>query len=347
MLVLGIESSCDDTAIAIIDAEKREILANLLNSQIEIHRPYGGVVPEIAARSHVEIIEKLILQALKVAGLKIEDIALIAATGGPGLIGGVITSVMVAKGIALSHNIPLCFVNHLEGHSLMSRFENESLEYPFLVFLASGGHLQLLLCEGAGKYEKLGGTIDDSIGESFDKVAKMLDLSYPGGPIIEKKAQLGDEDKYNFPVALVGKKHDEQHKCNFSLSGLKTSVRTAIAKFNGNPTEQEISDIAASFQKAVAKQIENKIENALIKFIEKFPKQKRKIVFSGGVAANKYLNNKINKICAKYDFSLLAPEISLCTDNGVMIAWAGYENYMIGNLSDLSFKPKARWGLEN
>lgn len=337
MIVLGIESSCDDTAVAIIDDHK--ILAHILSSQIEIHKPYGGVVPELAARSHVEIIDQLIKTALATAKLKLQQIELIAATGGPGLIGGVITSVMVAKGISLANNIPLIFVNHLEGHALMAKFEKPELSYPFLIFLASGGHCQILACNGPVKYEKYGETLDDAIGEAFDKTAKLLGLPYPGGPYIEKLAKEGNHLAYKLPVSMV-----KQDNCNFSLSGLKTAVRYLIAEL-GELSLKQKEDIAASFQYAVRKQIESRVIYAIKKYQAKYNNINTNIVFSGGVAANEYIRCNLELICQKFKSTLYCPSTKFCTDNAVMIAFAGLENYKIGNISNLGFKPKARWPL--
>jgi len=338
MITLGIESSCDDTAVAIID--DRKLLAHKVSSQLDLHRPYGGVVPELAARSHVEIIDLLIGETLKEAGLEVSDIELISATGGPGLIGGVITSVMVAKGLSLANNTPLVFVNHLEGHSLMARFEVSDLDFPFLLFLASGGHCQILECASPGSYKKYGSTLDDAIGEAFDKTAKLLGLPYPGGPAIEQVANQGDPDKYNLPISMKG-----QSNCDFSLSGLKTAVRhlcTELAPL----TDQKISDISASFQNAVAAQICDRLETAFKKYTKEQPNAKRQLVFSGGVAANKFIRSKIEISCQKHDFKLICPSPKYCTDNGIMIAWAGLENYKIGKSSNLDFTPKARWPLD-
>ena len=342
MLILGIESSCDDTAIAIIDSNKKNpILSNIISSQIDQHRPYGGVVPEIAARNHVEMIDKLFEISLNEAKIKISDLELIAATGGPGLIGGVITSVMFAKGLALANNIPFCGVNHLEGHALIARIEQKNkLDFPFLLFLASGGHCQILVCNGVGKYQKYGQTLDDAIGEAFDKTAKIMGLPYPGGPEIEKIALNGDMQAYNFPKAMQNKDN-----CNFSLSGLKTAVRYTIDKLDKPLTNQQKADIAASFQFAVTYQIENRLNNALNKFKKEYSNIKTQLVFAGGVAANKFLGKRISNLCARYDCELIVPETKLCTDNAAMIAWAGYENYQIGNISDLSFQPRSRWNL--
>ncbi len=339
MLVLGIESSCDDTAVAIIDGHN--ILAHIISSQLELHQPYGGVVPELAARSHVEIIDKLIKQALAEANVSLKQIKLIAATGGPGLIGGIITSVMVAKGLALANNIPIIFVNHLEGHALMAKFEYPELNYPFLVFLASGGHCQILECNGPGKYIKYGETLDDAIGEAFDKTAKLLDLTYPGGPQIEQLAQAGNELSYKLPISMLN-----HENCNFSLSGLKTATRYLIAEFP-NLKQKHKADIAASFQYVISKQIINRIELAIKKFQISQNQHKINLVFSGGVAANNYIRKKLESCCHKHNVRLYCPSPKYCTDNAVMIAFAGLENYKIGNLSKLDFRPKARWPLYN
>jgi len=344
MLILGIESSCDDTAIAIIKIDRKvTILSNIIASQIKQHQPYGGVVPEIAARNHVEIIDKLLNIALNEAKITVKNLDLIAATGGPGLIGGVITSVMFAKGLALANNIPFYAVNHLEGHALIAKleyFNNNQLTFPFLLFLASGGHCQILVCKGVGKYQKYGQTLDDAIGEAFDKTAKMIDLPYPGGPEIEKTAQNGNEKAYDFPHSMKNKKN-----CNFSLSGLKTAVRYKVNQLSPPLSKKEQADIAASFQYAVSKQIENRLKYALSKFQQEYPNINHNLVFAGGVAANQLLRKKISKLCQKHKSNLIVPETKLCTDNAVMIAWAGYENYQIGNISDLSFQPKSRWPL--
>jgi len=337
MIVLGIESSCDDTAIAIINDYK--ILAEKNSSQIDIHKPFGGVVPELAARNHVEIIDKLIISALAEANLKISQIELIAATGGPGLIGGVITSVMIAKGIALRNNIPLIFVNHLEGHALVPRFSENNLNFPFLIFLASGGHCQILEALNIGKYIKYGETLDDAIGESFDKVAKILGLNYPGGPYIEKAAKSGNKHKYKLPISMY-----KRANCDFSLSGLKTACKN-LADQLAPLNKEKINDIAACFQHVVALQINDRVEYAIKKFSKKHDLTKKYLVFSGGVAANQYIREELKKMLIKHNFQLICPPTKLCTDNAVMIAWAGLENYKIGKINDLSFKPKSRWNL--
>lgn len=334
MNILGIESSCDETAISIIN--NNQILSHIISSQINQHRPYGGVVPEIAARNHVDIIDKLVTMAIKQANLTISDIKLVAATGGPGLIGGVITSVMFAKGLSIANNIPFCAINHLEAHALIARMTNPTLDFPFLLLLASGGHCQILVCLGVGQYLKYGATKDDSIGEAFDKTAKMLGLPYPGGPEIENIARDGDATKYTLPSAM-------QHKnnCDFSLSGLKTAVKYLIDKIAKPLTNKQKSDIAASFQLSISNQIESRLNNAIIKFKSNY--KTNKLVFAGGVAANTLLRNNITKLCKKHDFQLIVPSKEFCTDNGVMIAWAGYENYRINNLNSLNFIPKSRW----
>jgi N6-L-threonylcarbamoyladenine synthase len=337
MLVLGIESSCDDTAIAII--RDNVVLAEKNSSQIAIHKPFGGVVPELAARNHVEIIDQLIIAALEEANLEISQIELIAATGGPGLIGGVITSVMIAKGISLRNNIPLIFVNHLEGHALVPRFSENNLHFPFLLFLASGGHCQILEALDVGEYIKYGETLDDAIGESFDKVAKILGLEYPGGPYIEKAAKFGNPHKYKLPISMY-----KRDNCDFSLSGLKTACRNLVDQL-APLNKEKINDIAASFQYVVTLQIIDRIEFALQKFIKKHNLTENYILFSGGVAANQYIRKELTQMLIKYNFKLICPPTKLCTDNAVMIAWAGLENYKKGKISDLTFKPRSRWNL--
>ncbi len=336
MITLGIESSCDDTALAIIT--ERKVIAEASASQIDLHRPYGGVVPELAARNHLEVISELLTECLSKAQLKLSDIKLIAATGGPGLIGGVITSTMFAKGLALANNIPVIFVNHLAGHALTARFCSTELSYPFLLLLASGGHCQILSCSGPDNYQLLGKTLDDAIGEAFDKTAKLLDLPYPGGPEIEQLAKAGNEQAFKFPIALKGQKN-----CDFSLSGLKTAVRTTLEK----NSEINKADIAASFQYAVAAQIIDRLKFATKQFKTTYPNlENYQLAFCGGVAANQYLREKIINLCRAVNFKLFCPPPKLCTDNAVMIAWAGYELFKLkGQGDDLSFKPRARWAL--
>lgn len=336
MKILGIETSCDETAAAIVTSDK-EILSNVVLSQTAEHLPYGGVVPEIAARAHLEHIEAVIGKALSDAKLGFADIDAVAATGGPGLIGGVIVGVMAGKSIASVHNKPFIAVNHLEGHALTVRLTND-VPFPFLLLLVSGGHCQFLCVRGVGHYERLGGTMDDALGEAFDKTAKMLGLSYPGGPQVEVLARGGNEHTYTFPVPMKGRAG-----CDFSFSGLKTSVRMKIAEL-GTIDEKQRADICASFQFAAGESIQDRMHNAIDAFKNICP-EGRHFVVAGGVAANVYLRGKMESVAASYGLELVAPPIKLCTDNAAMIAWAGLERFRLGQTDGLDFEPKARWPL--
>lgn len=336
MYILGIESSCDDSAIAIIDHNKN-IIVNLVSSQIKEHIPYGGVVPELAARKHSENLPKLLKLALSKANITISQIDLICATAGPGLIGGVVVGLTMAKTLAQFLDKPFIAVNHLVGHALCPRIENE-IELPYLLLLVSGGHSQILIVEDIDKFTLLGETLDDAFGEAFDKVAKMLKLPYPGGPNIEKKAKLGDSNKFKMPLPLAGKAD-----YNFSLSGLKTHVRTLISNHNIDD-EQFKADLSASFQKTIAKHLADKLEKSLIYFQSKFP-QNKNIVFSGGVAANEFLRNHLSSLASKYKFNFYVSAKNLCTDNATMIAWAGYEEFKKNGASDINFRARSRWPL--
>ncbi|MBQ8251324.1 MAG: tRNA (adenosine(37)-N6)-threonylcarbamoyltransferase complex transferase subunit TsaD [Alphaproteobacteria bacterium] len=336
-IILGIESSCDETACALVN-EKKEILASIVWSQYDEHRRFGGVVPEIAARAHLEKCDLLINELMKKANKKFEDLSAVAVAGGPGLIGGVLVGVMTAKTIALAHNLPFIAVNHLEGHSLTARLSHP-VEFPYLLLLTSGGHCQVLIVEDVGKYKKLGGTIDDSAGEAFDKVAKMLGVGYPGGPNVEKAAKDGDEKRFKFPVPMKGREG-----CDFSFSGLKTAVRVAIEKLD-TITEQDKKDICASFQKAVVAQMQDRLTNAIRVFKENYPNAKDMVV-AGGVAANMSVRNMLQTLADKNDLKFSAPPIGLCTDNGVMIAWAGMERFLKGKFDSFDFKARPRWPLD-
>ena len=342
MIVLAIETSCDESAVAIMD-DKKNILANIIKSQINIHEKYGGVVPELAARSHAEIIDKLILIALKEADLNFKDIDIFAATCGPGLIGGVIIGMMAAKTLASIHRKPFLAINHLEGHILSAKITNK-IKYPFLQLLVSGGHCQILRCNKYNNYTKIGETIDDAIGESFDKVAKMLGYKYPGGPVIEQKAKEGNEHLYKFPKPLIDNKN-HNHLCDFSLSGLKTAVRRKIEEEKTNIKKDQIEymkkNIAASFQKTIKDIIINRLENALK---VKENNEIKKLIISGGVAANKYIITNLKNWAHKKNFEIISPPINLCTDNAAMIAWAAIEKYKYQKKGDsIKFKPQARW----
>ena len=345
--ILGIETSCDETAVAIVDDHKN-IISNLIISQIDLHREFGGVVPELAARSHADILDQLILKSLTQSNLQFSDLDAVAVTAGPGLIGGVIVGLTTAKTIASIYQKPFLAINHLEAHALTIRLTN-SIAFPYLLLLVSGGHCQILLALGVGRYHKIGETIDDALGECFDKVAQMLGLQYPGGPKIEQLAKNGNENKYQLPKPLFGIK---KHNCNFSFSGLKTAIRRLIenltdCEYNhfssaSKLSEQQIVDIAASFQKTVAIILTNRINNCL----ESATKNKTKIkslVIAGGVAANQYLYHEIAKIGQQYQLETFVPPIKLCTDNAAMVAWAGVEKLKLGMIDKLNFKPKAKW----
>ena len=344
MIILGIESSCDETAAALVD-DKRKILGQALLSQKE-HIAFGGVVPEIAARSHLEHIDAIIDAACRQAGVGLDEIDAVAAASGPGLIGGVVVGVMAAKAIALALNKPFIAVNHLEGHALCARLTDD-VDYPYLLLLVSGGHCQILIVKDVGQYERLGTTIDDAAGEAFDKVSKMLGLGYPGGPLVEKAALSGDENRFDLPRPLLF-----SGDCNLSFSGLKTAVRRIVEGYaNGGDVsnvqipQQDVCDIAASFQKALTDCLIKKLQKAVKIFKSKYPEGKH-IVVSGGVAANGYLRRKLENVAKKENLIFAAPPIRFCTDNGVMIAWAGLERFQKGYVSTLDFKPRPRWPLD-
>lgn len=337
MIVLGIESSCDETACALVNDE-RNILSSVVWSQYDEHRRFGGVVPEIAARAHLEKCDVLIQEALNKAGVSLPDIDAVAVAGGPGLIGGVLVGVMTAKAIALCQHKPFIAVNHLEGHALTVRL-TAPVQFPYLLMLTSGGHCQILIVKGVGQYEKLGGTIDDSAGEAFDKVAKMLDIGYPGGPNLEKRAVSGHAKRYDFPVPMRGREG-----CDFSFSGLKTAVRVCIDK-SGPLTDSDKNDICAAFQTAVVKQMQDRLEHALATFRSRYPRA-RDLVVAGGVAANGAVRSMIQGLADKNGMIFSAPPIGLCTDNGVMIAWAGLERFRLGLTDSFDFRPRPRWPLD-
>ncbi len=330
--LLGIESSCDETAASVVQSDGT-ILSNVIHSQIDMHAPYGGVVPEIASRAHHDVIIPTIEQALQEANMTLSALDGIAVTSGPGLIGGVIVGVMAAKGLALSANLPLLGINHLEAHALTPRLTNE-VPFPYMLLLVSGGHCQLLVAEALGKYTLLGQTIDDAFGEAFDKVAKMLGLGYPGGPKIEALATEGNPDAYAFPRPLC-----KQPGCDFSLSGLKTAVLRAIEAADDKTSIAP--DIAASFQQACADIILNRLGHAFA-----LRPELARLVIAGGVAANQYLLGKITEMATGHNKQVIAPPMKLCTDNAAMIAWAGIEHYQNDRINDgLSINARPRWPL--
>ena len=315
MLVLGIETSCDETAAAVLRGEK-SLLANVIASQNEIHSRYGGIVPELAGRSHIERIDHIIRQALDSSGVSLKDIDVIAATQGPGLVGSLLVGFNTAKAIAYATRKPLIGINHLEGH-LLAIFLEEIVAFPYLALTVSGGHTDICRVDGFCNYRLLGRTRDDAVGESFDKVAKMLDCGYPGGPIIEKMARSGNVDAHIFPRALLDK-----GSLDFSFSGLKTSVRNLLAKRkSGNGAKLSDEDIAACFQEAVTDVLTTKIITACDQ------ENIHRVVVTGGVASNGYLREKIRSAGARHNFSVHIPSPVLCTDNAAMIACAGYYRY--------------------
>lgn len=339
--ILGIESSCDDTGAAILDSE-RNILSNVVISQDKDHNEFRGVVPEIAARLHLTNLEKATNLALQEAGLELQNVDAIAATCGPGLIGGVIAGTMLGKSLASVLDKPFIAVNHLEGHALTCRL-SDTTEYPFLLLLVSGGHCQFVAVQGLGKYKILGATMDDAVGEAFDKVARMLGLSFPGGPQIEKYAKRGDANRFDFPKPIY-----HQKNCDMSFSGLKTAVRLSIEEIilrQGNLTEQDIADISASFQKVVADILVKKMSFA-IDYYEELCEGKR-VVVGGGVAANMCIREVLTRLCELRGYNFVAPPLKLCTDNAAMIAFAGLERLNAGIINNIDFRPRARWSLED
>ena len=339
-VVLGIESSCDETGVALVQSD-RHVFAERLSSQLDQHAAFGGVVPEIAARAHLEILDRLIDDLMKEAKLGFGDLDGIAVTAGPGLIGGLITGLITAKSIAAVHKLPLLAINHLEAHALTARLTDETLTFPYLLLLVSGGHCQLLMVEGVGRYQRLGTTLDDALGEAFDKAAKMLNLGYPGGPLVEEAAKSGDPKRFPFPRPMVGK-----NNCHFSFSGLKTALRKAIQQLGPVSLEApHLNDLMASFQAAAIDSLIDRTRRAAGKVV-KDGNRPTALVVAGGVACNQYLRARLDKLADSLHLDLVVPPPRLCTDNGVMIAWAGLERLAIGASSPLDFKARARWPLD-
>jgi len=341
ILVLGIETTCDETAAAVIERQpdgSGKILSNIVRSQIEEHAPFGGVVPEIAARAHVDVLDRLIETAMKEAGIGFQQLSGVAAAAGPGLIGGVIVGLTTAKAIAMVHNTPLIAVNHLEAHALTPRLTC-ALAFPYCLFLASGGHTQIVAVAGVGNYVRLGTTVDDAMGEAFDKVAKMLSLPYPGGPEVERAARGGDPTQFEFPRPMLGRSD-----ANFSLSGLKTAVRNEISRLT--PLDaKDVSDLCASFQAAVLEMTADRLSVGLKLFADRFGPA-RALVAAGGVAANQAIRGALQDVAAKAQTTLIIPPPALCTDNGAMIAWAGAERLALGMSDTMDAPPRARWPLD-
>ena len=341
--ILGIETSCDETAAAVVRRDgdgQGHILSNIVLSQLKDHAPYGGVVPEIAARAHIVHLDRLVAQAMAEAGLTYAELDGVAATAGPGLLGGVIVGLTMAKGIALAHGKPLLAINHLEGHALTARLLGQ-VEFPYLLLLISGGHTQFQIVEGVGRYHRLGTTIDDALGEAFDKVAKLLGLGYPGGPQVEAHARRGHPGRFDFPRPLKGRKD-----CNFSFSGLKTSVRETVNGL-GPLTDRDVTDVCAGFEAAVADTMADRLRMAVMLFREAHPDvTEPALIVAGGVAANARLKTVFETAAERHGLRLIVPPPHLCTDNAAMIAWAGAERLALGLIDDLDVPARARWPLD-
>ena len=337
--VLGLEASCDETAAAIL-APDGTVLAEALLSQTAEHARFGGVVPEIAARAHLAQLPRMVAQVLAQARLRPGQLGGVAATSGPGLIGGLIVAASFGKGLALAQGLPFVAVNHLEGHALTATLPPASAEFPFLLLLLSGGHCQCVAVDAVGQYRRLGTTLDDAVGEAFDKAAKLLGLPGPGGPHLDRLAQRGDASHFTLPRPLLGRAG-----CDFSWSGLKTAVAHAVAKL-GTPTEQDKADLAAAFQAAVAVTLADRARHALAMLPQGTGIPARAVVVAGGVAANQAVRNALAGVAAKAGLPLVAPPLHLCTDNAVMIAWAGIQRLARGWTSPLAHAPRPRWPLQ-
>jgi N6-L-threonylcarbamoyladenine synthase len=341
MLVLGIETTCDETAAAVVERlpdGRGRILSNVVLSQIDQHAAFGGVVPEIAARAHVEVLDGIVAEAMSQAGVPLERIDGIAAAAGPGLVGGVIVGLTTAKAIAMVAAKPLIAVNHLEAHALTARL-TDATPFPYCLFLASGGHTQILAVRGVGDYVRLATTMDDAIGEAFDKTAKLLGLGYPGGPQVEKEAARGKATRFALPRPMQHRK-----EADFSFSGLKTALRLeaeAVAPLS----DEDVSDLCASFQAAVTDVVYDRLRAGLRMFRAQYGAPNA-LVVAGGVAANQAIRTVLQKLATEEKIKLIAPPPELCTDNGAMIAWAGAERLALGLVDTLDAAPKARWPLD-
>ncbi len=343
LLVLGIETSCDETAAALVARSpdgRGRILSNVVRSQLEQHRAYGGVVPEIAARAHLEILDSLIAQALEQTSLTLSSVDAVAATAGPGLIGGLLVGLVTGKAIALARGLPFVAVNHLEAHAMTPGL-TDGLKPPYLLLLVSGGHTQLLAVGGIDNYLRLGTTLDDALGEAFDKTAKLLGLGYPGGPEVEQQAKAGDPKRFALPRPMLGRPD-----ANFSFAGLKTAVRQQVLRL-GQPTPADIADLCASFQRAVVGSVEDRVKVAMRLYGERMgPDASQVLVVSGGVAANTELRRSLTDMTAAHGFRLVVPPIHLCTDNAAMIAWTGAERLARGRVDGWDTPARPRWPLD-
>lgn len=342
-LILGIETSCDETAASVVGRDASgapAIFSNVVLSQVEEHAAFGGVVPEIAARAHVEALDGIVRAAMADAGIGFDDLSAVAATAGPGLVGGLIVGAMTGKAIAAAGGLPFIAVNHLEGHALTPRL-TDRLAYSYLLLLVSGGHSQIVLVRGLGDYERWGTTIDDALGEAFDKTAKLLRLPHPGGPNVERTAEGGDPKRFALPRPLKG-----EARLDFSFSGLKTAVRLA-AEAASPLSSKDVADLCASFQAAAADSLGDRIGRALARFRESFPKLANPVLaVAGGVAANRTIRAALEAEAAKAGVRLVAPPLALCTDNAAMIAYAGLERFEAGLLDGLDAPVRSRWPLD-
>jgi tRNA N6-adenosine threonylcarbamoyltransferase len=340
--LLGIETSCDETAAAIVERDQSgsgKILSDIVLSQIEEHAAFGGVVPEIAARAHVEALDGVIRAALEDADKHLGDLDGVAVTAGPGLIGGLLVGVMTARAVAAARGLPLLPLNHLEGHALTATL-TDALAFPYLLLLVSGGHTQLVAVEGVGRYRRLGTTVDDALGEAFDKTAKLIGLPYPGGPNVELAARSGDPHRFALPRPLKG-----APGCDFSFSGLKTALRIE-AEAHAPLSEKDVADLAASFQAAAVDVVEDRTRAALESFLDRVGSAPTALVVAGGVAANESIRARLTALCEESGIRFVAPPQRLCTDNAVMIAWAGAERLAAGLAPEADLPPRARWPLD-
>ena len=340
-IILGIETSCDETAVSLIqddDSGIPKILSNVISSQFDIHKEFGGVVPELAARSHVEKIDLIAKKAIDESGVSLDKVSAIAATSGPGLIICLTVGLNFGKAMASSLNVPFIGVNHLEGHALSPKLHSK-IDYPYLLLLISGGHSQYLSVNGLGNYKRLGTTIDDALGEAFDKTAKLLGIEFPGGPKLEKFAKNGDPNKFDLPKPIINK-----GGCNLSFAGLKTAILRITKTIS---SQQEKFDLAASFQKTIEEILYKKTKIAFQEFNKINPKSNNNIVVAGGVAANEGIRNILNKVSKENDFKTLFPDLKLCGDNGAMIAMVGLEKYKIKKFDNLDLPVSPRLSLDN
>ncbi len=343
LTVLGIETSCDETAASLVRLDENgdaKTLSNVVLSQTADHAVYGGVVPELAARAHIVHLDRLIKQAMDEAEFEFSKLDGVAATAGPGLVGGLLVGVMTAKAIAMSHDLPFIGVNHLEGHALTPGLTHD-LKPPYLLLLVSGGHTQIVAIKNVGDYERYGTTIDDALGEAFDKTAKLLNLGYPGGPAVEKAAAKGDAKRFVFPQPLKGRDN-----CNFSFSGLKTAVRQRAQELD-EVGDKDVADICAGFQTAVVGSVTDRLNRAMMRFCQAYGEVTEKVlVVAGGVAANQHLRDGLMKVCDDNGFGLIVPPIHLCTDNAAMIAYVGALRLQAGLVDKLDLSVRARWPLD-